>query len=108
MALRLHQWETALSTWQFDLKVCDHINATIYRYSLPVDIITWRPQGFAEALLDRLWDLDVPVMNVHSSTYTWMSQHLATDVEVQSVYDPDPKHRHGYGFKGREFTAGTF
>lgn len=107
MALRLHQWETALSAWEFDLQVCDYMNALMSRYSVPIDVITWRPKGFADALLDRLWDLDVTVRRVRTGTYQALSQHIAIDNEVSVVFDADPAHRSGYGWKCREWMTGV-
>jgi hypothetical protein len=106
LSLRLHQWESAVEAWQFDLQVCDFMNACIYRYNTIVEVVTWRPKGFAEALKDRLWELDVPVERVRSGDYPTLSQHFAMDTEVLMIFDPDPNHRFGYGFKAREFSAG--
>jgi len=107
MALRLHQWETALGAWAFDLTVCDYICALINR-GVPVDVITWHPKGFADSLIDRLWDLDVPIRGVRIGTYQGLSQHIAIDQEVTAVFDADPAHRNGYGWKCREFNKGAW
>lgn len=107
-ALRLHKWETALDAWTFSVRVCDHMTALMGRHGTPIDVLTWRPIGFANALHDRLWYLDVPVRETKSATYPSASQHFATDPEVTLVYDADPAHRWGYGYKGREFSIGRF
>jgi len=107
LALKLHQWETALGEWSLDIVVADYICALLGR-NVPVDIITWRPRGFAHALLDFLWDNNIPVRQVRTGTYAALSQHIAIDPEVTAVFDPDPFHRSGYGWKCREFNKGQW
>jgi hypothetical protein len=77
------------------------------RFAARIEVITWRPPGFAQAVYDRLWALDIPVSEVHSPlSYQSISQRIATDPQVTAVYDADPRHRFGYGFKARDFVAG--
>ena len=100
--LRLGRWAAALDAWDLDLTVCDYVTRLI-GMNVPVDVITWRPPGFATALHDLLWYHDVPVRDVHAGTYRTLSQHFSINTEVTAVFDPDPAHRLGYGFKCREF-----
>lgn len=108
IALKAHKWDIALDLWVFDLQVRSYIQTLIERYEVPVEVLTWRPIGFAEALHDRLWYYKVQVRSVRSTTYQIASQELATDSLVRMVYDADPAHRFGYGFKAREFNVGQF
>jgi hypothetical protein len=105
-ALRLHQWELALDQWVFDLQVRSHMQMLMERYGIPLQVLTWRPIGFADALHDRLWYYNIPVSFTKSSIYQMSSQEIATDPGITHVYDADPAHRFGYGFKVREFHAG--
>jgi hypothetical protein len=107
LALRLHQWETALSAWSMDITVCDYMVQLMGR-DVPIDVITWRPKGFADVLLDELWNFDIPVRGIRRGTYQGLSQHIAIDTEVSAVFDPDPAHRNGYGWKCREFNKGQW
>jgi len=106
--LRLHRWTQALDLWDFDLAVCDYIYRLIDRFNLPVDVITWRPPGFAAVLHDRLWEMDVSVRDTRSGEYRLLSQRIATDPTISTVYDADPTHRFGYGYKAREFSIGRY
>lgn len=102
-AVRLGRWERALSYWVFDQRVCDYVHTLVSRYQVPVDILTWRPSPFAAVLHDRLWEMDVQVRETRSASYRAVSPWIATDPTVGVVYDADPNHRFGYGFKAREF-----
>jgi hypothetical protein len=104
--IRLHKWEMALDLWTFNVKVCDWMHTLIGR-DHPVDVLTWHTEGFAQVLSDRLYSMDVPVQTVHATEYRFASHRLATDHDVVCVYDPDPSHRFGYGFKCREFSPST-
>jgi hypothetical protein len=105
-ALRAHKWNVALDQWTFDLEVRSYIQRMTDHYSIPVDVITWHPIGFAEALYDRLWYYDMHVHEVRSAEYSMASPQMALDPMVTAVYDADPNHRFGYGFKAREFNVG--
>ena len=102
--LKLGRWQAAVEAWDLDLAVCDHM-ASLVAMNVPVDVITWRPSGFAHNLLNHLWDHEVPVRDVRIGSYRALSQHIATDREVTIVYDPDPAHRSGYGWKARQWFA---
>lgn len=107
-ALRLHKWEIALDFWAFDQQVCDYMHRLIYAFELPVEVITWHPFGFDDVLHDRLWAMDVPVQSTTSGEYSSLSPRLAVNQEIGLVYDADPSHRFGYGFKCREFSVGRY
>lgn len=104
-ALALGRWNLAVGCWDFDYKVLDYIAQFIFRYDMPVVVVTWRPTGFAALVHDRLWELKCPVSETLSSTYARLSPLYATDPDIITVYDADPEHRFGYGFKCREFST---
>ena len=87
--------------------VCDRMHWLLSR-DVPVDVVTWRPHGFSEALRDLLWEHNVPVRDVKSGSYANLSPWVATDPYTSTVYDPDPDHRYGYGFKARDFFSERF
>jgi hypothetical protein len=95
-----------LETWSLNVQVLDYMADLINRHGVPVDVVTWQPPSFAEAVHDSLWDMGVFVRETKSGTYGYLSQHIATDTMVSLVYDPDPHHRFGYGYKAREFSIG--
>lgn len=103
-AVRRHHWDNALEYWAFDVRVCNYMDALMSRYGNPVEVITWQPHGFARVLSDRLWDMGLPVRDVTAGEYKHMSQNLAIDTGINIVYDPDPHHRYGYGYKVKEIT----
>jgi hypothetical protein len=107
-ALKLRQFAAALDAWVLDYRVCDYISRLITQFNTPVDVLTWRPSKFAHLLQDRLWEQDVYVDEVKSTVYEHISQQIAIDTKITMVYDPDPMHRFGYGFKAREFDVGTY
>jgi hypothetical protein len=107
-ALSFNRWEAALGWWEWDVQVLDHMHDMMSRYESRIEVYTWRPPGFAEAVYERLWQLSVEVAGVTSQpSYQYLSHLLATDNSVTAVFDADPAHRHGYGFKGRAFVAGA-
>jgi hypothetical protein len=101
-ALRRRHWENAMDLWAFDHRVCNYMDALMRKYNVPVEVITWQPHGFARVLSDRLWEMQLPVRDVIAGTYKNMSQTIAIDTGVSTVYDPDPHHRYAYGYKVRE------
>lgn len=105
-ALRTHKWDIALDQWVFALDVRSYMQRMLSHYDTPIDVLTWRPIGFAEALYERLWYYDLPVRSTHSTTYAMASPQMATDPAITVVYDADPDHRFGYGFKARQFNVG--
>jgi len=105
--LKTRQWKQAVSCWVFDQHVCDYIYGLISRYDVPVDVVTWHGTEFAEALHTKLWDHRVPVRNTNSADYSSLSPWVATDTTISTVYDPDPNHRFGYGYKARDFSLET-
>lgn len=78
----------------------------VNQYDTAVDVITWHSWEFAEVLETELSHLHVPVNHVTDVRYDFISPLYATIPGISIVYDPDPAHRHGYGFKGREFDLG--
>lgn len=97
------QWRRALDLWAFQVQVCDWMHRLMSQ-GLGVEVITWHSPEFALVLHDRLWSMDLPVQETSATEYRFASPSLATERSVLYVYDPDPAHRHGYGFKGRAFS----
>lgn len=100
--LALGYTQRALDLWVFDVAVCEYMAQLIQR-GTPVHVYTWHSMYFADLLKDKLWDMDVPVEEVRASEYRFASHRLAVDPNVLYVYDPDPAHRFGYGFRARSF-----
>jgi hypothetical protein len=103
LARKLGRWERSLDAWDFDYQVLDYLDALINRYHIPVQVITWQPTSFAHVLHDRLYDLGAYVRSTTSTRYSSASPRIAVDPTVAVVYDVDPDHRFGYGFKARDF-----
>lgn len=101
LAVRARRWTTAFSMWAVNYKVCDYMNLVMSR-GMQVEVLTWHEPEFAELVHDRLWSMGVRVRETRSSDYAWESPHIAVDSLVQVVFDPDPSHRFGYGWKARE------
>lgn len=105
--VRAQQWERALGYWEWDAQVLDHLHDMMSRFNQQIEVATWHPPGFAPVLKEHIWGLGIPINDTFSAlSYHSLSQHLATDARVSAVYDADPSHRLGYGFKGRSFVAG--
>lgn len=108
LALKGRRFEAAIAQWSFDVRALDHVSRLINHYQQPVEVITWHPHEFGVLIHERLWDMDVQVRDVRSGDYIALSPWIATDPTISCVYDADPAHRFGYGFKAREFVAGQF
>jgi hypothetical protein len=102
IALATHRWRLAIDAWNFQYRVCDYINR-LASYGVPIEVITWRPQEFAEEINSKLWSMDTAVQHVRSAVYEEANWQISVDINVNLVYDPDPAHRHSYGYKGRQF-----
>ena len=107
-ALRVRRYEAAFDAWNIRPKVCDYMRRLSEQYDTPIEVITWRPHGFADVINDRLWGLDVYVSRVRALEYQDASPLFATDTTVSCVYDDDPAHRVGYGWKCREFSLEVY
>lgn len=105
-ALRAHKWDIAVDQWVFDIEVRAYIQSAMQRFGVVIEVLTWHSIGFAEALHDRLWHYDMAVHSTKSTTYQMASQEIAVNPAYSLVYDADPDHRFGYGFKCREFNLG--
>lgn len=105
-ALKGHKWAVALDCWEFDTDVCNWMYELMHRHNAVLDVMTWHPQGFADLVHERLWDIDIPVLSAKSAVFESVSPRLAIDDEVICVFDADPDHRFSYGFKSRELQLG--
>ena len=103
LALRSGQSAAALRAWSPDFRVWDYIS-NLARRSVPVEVITWHSVEFADLVADQLAYNNIPVRSVRSEVYERVSATYAVDPYVVAVFDPDPHHRWGYGFKAREFS----
>lgn len=105
IAVRIQQWDLALGCWTFDYRVLDFLARFMFVHEMPIRVVTWRPPGFAEALHDYLWKMECPVNETVATDYRRISPLYATDAQIIAVYDADPDHRFGYGFKCRDYTG---
>lgn len=104
-ALKQRDWEKALDAWVWNYRAVDFAYNLMSRYDTPVEVITWHAHGFARTLSDRLYDMGLPVRDVTGGDYERLSQTIAIDNNINTVFDPDPAHRWGYGWKVREFNG---
>lgn len=106
-ALKMRRYEMAIDdAWEFEIEALDYINHLAGKYGIPIEVVTWQPHGFARALQERFESMDVSVQRTKSEIYRHISPTIATDNEINMVYDPDPDHRFGYGYKARDFNTG--
>jgi hypothetical protein len=101
-ALRLHQWRRAVSCWDIHEMMLAHIYDITWRSGYRLDVVTFRPDGFAEALERRFDREGIPVNGfVSYKSPDVLAQRLARMPDVMSVFFADPSFEFKFGGKGR-------
>jgi hypothetical protein len=109
LALSARAWAIAYDCWVVDPTICKYLSRLIDVHRRPVEVYTWHGPQFARLINDDLYQRSVFVRGVTPAhSYEDLSASLAIDTDVNVVYDPDPMHRLGYGFKCRDFDLGQY
>ena len=101
-AIRWGRWQRAMDLWVFNMHVLQFLRQFNTRFEKNFDVVTWHPGAFAELLCDRLDDLGVHPQKVFADNYRLLQLDVAMSPDYDVVFDPDPAHAHGYGFKCRQ------
>lgn len=100
-ARRAHLWRTAVNCWEVRAEIEKHLLDLAWRHHMPVDLVTYRPRGFAEALRDRLDQENLPFGHVYSYTAQVLAQKLVYMPYIYRVFHGDDKNIFKYGAQGR-------
>lgn len=104
--LRLRRWKKAVDCWEIPEHAMALLWDCAWRWDVRFDVVTFRPQGFAEEL-QALLDADaIPFSNIWASTPEKLARKLSFMPDVLYVYDADPAHKLTYGNKGRYMPDG--
>ena len=61
---RLHRWKKAAALWKIDGTVQSHMWDLVWRYDFGLDVITYKPADYAEAIEDMLDRHQMPAARV--------------------------------------------
>lgn len=100
-SVRTHLWNSAVNCWEVNDMIERHLLDLAWRHHMPVDIVTHRPRGFAEALRDRLDKDDLPFGHVYSYSADQLAQRLPRMPFILRVFHGDANHSFKYGSAGR-------
>lgn len=102
------RWRAAANAWRLNDQVVKVIRDRAWRMHLDIDVITFQPPEFADALADRLETENIPVRRVYSYTLREITRDLINMPHVQAIYSADPSRaRLAYGHRGRLVTTQT-
>lgn len=103
---RTKRWDRAVGLWEVSDRASALLWDVLWRYHYRFDIVTFRPFGFAQALMRRFDAEGFPVGNVRASSPSSLAQQLAYMPDVRYVYDADPDHVLTYGGRGVHMPGG--
>lgn len=95
------RWDAAVGCFETNELLARKIWDMVWRYSLEIDLITYHPQGFADALAERMDRESLPIRRVYAEEPSLLARRLTTMPNVRTIYDPFPDHQFLYGAKGR-------
>lgn len=100
--IRTHQWKKAVYSWDISDMMLAHIYDITWRHGARLDIVTFRPQGFVEALENRFAREGIPVNGfVHFDSADALARRLPRMPDVISVFFGDPSMEFKFGGRGR-------
>ena len=98
---KARRWKASVGCYTINEHIARVMSDTFWRYDYNIDVVTWMPENFAEALAVRLDEVNLPVGKVWSDNPTNLARDLAYQPSVALVCDPDPAHQFYFGGKGR-------
>lgn len=101
LMLKAHRWQSAVQCYELNEMTVNIINDIVWRKHYNVDVVTWQPPKFADALADYLDEQGVFAGRVTSDNSIRLARSLPHRPDVAYVCDPDPNHSLRYGAKGR-------
>lgn len=99
------RWSDAVGLWEVNDYLARIIWDRVWRMDMNIDVVTFLgPDGFAEALAERLGSEDLPVNEVWATTPKILARKLPMMPDLIRVYDPYEQHQLYYGGKGKYLT----
>ncbi len=101
LALKMHRWRTAADLWVANPLMLAQVWDLWTRYDHRCDVVVLtRPPEFADAVRQRLDDLDYPVRRVFHMEAPVLARQLARMPDVSRVFFGDPSFSFTFGRKG--------
>lgn len=88
--LTTHQWKRAVHVRQLNAFAVNQMWDMVWRKSLRMEVVTFQPEGYAEALQAYLEQANLPISWVRQADEATWASDLAYNVDVVAVLDPDP------------------
>lgn len=101
---RTRRWKKAVRMWEIEEITSKRMWDYSWRQHIQIDIVTYKPEEFADALGEYLDQASLPYGHLWSATPTQMARAMASLVNVIAVFDPNPAHANLYGPRGRIIT----
>lgn len=95
------RWVDALACYETNELLARKIWQMVWDYGLEIDLVTYHPRGFADALAERMDRESLPIRRVYAEEPNLLARRLVTMPYVRTIYDPFPDHQFLYGGKGR-------
>ena len=98
------KWKEAVGCYEINELLARKVWDLVWRFSIELDLLTYLGYDFAEALKERMDNERMPFSRVYHEQPQRLARSLATQVDIRTIYDPDPSHQFLYGGKGRILT----
>ena len=88
--VRLHQWKRAIRCRQINEWMTKQMWQFAWKLNLRQEVVTFFPEGYADALRDVLDGRNLPISWVRSADEATWANDLASMIDIAVVLDPDP------------------
>lgn len=100
-AVKTHRWEKAVRYWDIDSRMVAHMWDIVWRHRFSFDVVTFKPEPFAEALTQRFEQMRLPVSWVQAyESSDALSRELPYMPDVYRVFDGEASRQFHWGSKG--------
>ena len=100
-----NRWKEAVELFELNDYLMRIIWDRVWRLDLTIDVITYLgPDGWAEAIAERLGQEQLPVNQIWATTPKKLARKLPMMPDLIRVYDPYPEHVLYFGRAGVLFT----
>jgi hypothetical protein len=100
-AVKRKHWDAASGLWDFNELMMRQILWLFWKKDVRTEVVTFLPGEFADLLLLRFDEIDLPIHRVWSTTPESLGRQIAYMPDLACVYDPEPSRWLMYGSKGR-------
>lgn len=100
--IALRQWKAAVGTWDLSEQMLAHVWDVTWRHHMSLDVVTFKPAGFALALEERFDREHLPIGSVvRFDSPNDLAKRMAYLPQVMTVFFGNPEWEFRFGSRGR-------